>query len=50
MRSLAKKDRAHLALLLIESLDPGADDVAGHSWLNVSVVLMEKADGENGRE
>ena len=34
LRSLAKKERAHLALLPIESLDPGADDVAEHSWLN----------------
>ena len=34
LRSLAKKDRAHLALLLIESLDPDAGDVAERSWLN----------------
>lgn len=34
LRSLAQKDRARLALGLIESLDPGMDEDAEDLWLN----------------
>ncbi len=34
VRSLAQKDRARLALQLIESLDPGTDEDAEGLWLD----------------
>ncbi len=34
LRSLSRKDRARLALNLVESLDPGTDEDAEELWLD----------------
>ena len=43
-RALPKKDRARLALSLIESLDPGTDEDAEAFWLEEAASRLSKYD------